>query len=274
MEKVLAEKTLARSKYAKLAQYYFGYSQYNAADNLAAAKTLSQLAPFDDRSFGPHARYMLARAHHLLGDQAEASQHYEAIIAAYDVELSQAKQVAANGGVLKNEPQERARLLLLGQSPAPDYVARSWFFAGVLQYEQEKFIDALDRFAKFAERYKLSPLLNEALLRKGMAQVRLKLNQEALATLAPIQDDPLLGDQARWWLGRACLGLAAANPGAAQTHLNNAVSHLKTGADRAGQRAAQNPPPSSAGKTCCSKRATPTNSTSNSLKRPPRSSKC
>ncbi len=241
LEKLLAEKELVRSKYRQLAQYYRGYEQYSSGDSLAAAKTLSQLAPFENPTYGPHARYMLGRAHHQLGDTAEAGLHYEAILTAYDEELKQAKLVAGNGELFKNEPQERARLLLVAQSPPPDYVARSWFFAGVLLYEQEKFADALERFTQFADRYKLSPLLKEAVLRKGMAQVRLRMNTEALATLAPLQDDPLLSDQARWWLGRANVGLALENPAAAQNRLNNAVSHFKTGADRANQRAPQDP---------------------------------
>ena len=74
-----------------------------------------------------------------------------------------------------------------------------------------------------------------------MGRIATRNPQEALATLTPIQDEPQLGDQARWWLGRASVGLAAANPGAVQTHLNNAISHLKTGADRAAQRVAQEP---------------------------------
>jgi len=245
VEKILAEQTVRRSTYHNLAKYYLGYAQYTSSDWLATAKTLSQIAPFDDPAFGPHARYMLGRSHHLLGDQAEASQHYEAILAAYDAEQAQAKQVAANAEILKNNPAERARLLLIAQSPAPDYVARSWFYAGVISYEQEKFSEALDRFTKFGERFKLSPLINEALLRKGFAQVRLKQNQEAISTLSPIQDHAELGDQARWWIGRAYAGLAEAslpaNPAAATQHLNNAIGQLKTAADRAGQRAAQDP---------------------------------
>jgi TolA-binding protein len=239
VEKLLADPDIKRSKYLKLAQYYLGYSQYTAGEWLAAAKTLSQLGPFDDPSYGPHARYMLGRSHHLLGDQKAAALHYEAIIAAYDDELSKAKQVAANAELLKNDQAERARLLLVFQSPAPDYVARSWFYAGVMAYEQEKFSDALDRFTKFAERYKLSPLMNEALLRKGMVQVRLKQNQEALASLTPIQDDAALTDQVRWWMGRAFVGLAGANPAALKANLDSATAQLKTASDRAGQKAAQ-----------------------------------
>jgi tetratricopeptide (TPR) repeat protein len=242
LEKLSADPLLKRTRYKPLTAYYTGYAQYEAGEWLAAAKTLSQLAPFDDPAFGTHARYMLGRAHHLLNDHVAAAGHYEAILKSYDDQLSLAKQVAANGELLKGEPAERARLLLLGQTPPPEYVARSWFYAGVLAYEQEKFADALDRFTKFAERFKLSPLLAEASFRKGMSQVRLKMHQEAVASLTPVQDDPQLGDQARWWLGRAYVGLAAANPAAMQGNLNNATAQLKTAADRAGARVAQDPP--------------------------------
>ena len=241
IDKLLADANLKRSKYQKLTQYYQGYGQYASGEWLAAAKTLSQLATFDDPAFGTHARYMLGRSHHLLGDAVAAAQHYEAILAAYDAELTLAKQVAANGELLKNEPGERARLLLVAQSPAPDYVARSWFYTGVMAYEQEKFADSLDRFTKFVERYKTSPLLNEAVLRKGMAQVRLKQHQEAVATLTPIQDDAALTDQARWWLGRAYVGLALATPASGQGHLNNATAQFRAAADRAQQKVAQDP---------------------------------
>lgn len=242
VDKLLVDAALKRSKYLKLTQYYQGYGQYASGEWLTAAKTLSQLAPFDDPAYGTHARYMLGRSHHLLGDAVAAGQHYEEILAAYDKELAQAKLVAGNAELLKNEPAERARMLLIAQSPPPEYVARSWFYSGVMAYEQEKFADALERFTKFAEQFKLSPLINEAVLRKGMAQVRLKQHQEAVGTLTPIQDDAALTDQARWWIGRAYVGLANANPPeAAPGHLNNATAQLRAASDRAQQKAAQDP---------------------------------
>jgi tetratricopeptide (TPR) repeat protein len=241
VEKQLAEKSIARSKYLGLARYYLGYAQYTGGKHIDAAKTLSQLAPFDDRAYGTHARYMLGRAHHLLGERVEASQHYEAIIAAYDEEMKLAAQIKQNAELLKNDPAERARLLIVGASPPPDYVARSWFYAGVLSYEQEKFSDALERFNQFATRYKTSPQLNEAMLRKGFCQVRMKQFQEAVTTLNPLADDPQLGDQARWWLGRAYAGLATTNPTTLAQNLNQAIEHYKKAAEKAQQRIVQDP---------------------------------
>ncbi len=241
VDALLAQPPLAKSRYQNLAKYYSGYGRHQIGDHLPAAKVLAQLAPFDDPVFGTHARYLLGRTHHLLDQRPEAQLHYDAILAAYAAELAQAKLVVANAELLKTNPAERARLTVVATTPAPEFVARSWFYSAVLAYEQDKFGDALDKFTKFATDYKTSPLSSEAQLRKGFCQVRLKQFTEATATLTPLQDDAQLGYQARWWLGRAQVGLASVNVPAAAQHLNAATDHFRKAADRAGQLAPQVP---------------------------------
>lgn len=241
VEALLAQPPLASSKYLNLAKYYLGYGRHQIGEHLLAAKVLAQLAPFDDPVFGPHARYLLGRTHHLLEQRAEAQLHYDAIVAAFGVEFANAKQVAANAELLKNNPAERARLTVVASTPPPDYVARAWFYSAVLAYEQERFGEALDKFTQSAVYYKTSSLASEALLRKGFCQVRLKQFPEATATLTPLQDDAQLGFQARWWLGRAQVGLAGVNPPAAAQHLNGATDHFRKAADRASQLTPQLP---------------------------------
>ena len=241
VDALLAQQQLAKSKYQKLAKYYSGYGLHQAGDNLAAAKVLAQLAPFDDAVYGPHARYLLGRTHHLLEQRAEAQLQYDAILAAYGAELTLAKQVVANGELLKNNPAERARLTVVATTPPPDFVARAYFYSAVLTYEQERFGEALEKFTQSAVYYKASPLASEALLRKGFCQVRLKQFPEATVTLTRLQDDVQVGYLARWWLGRAQVGLAGVNVPAAAQHLNAATDQFRRSADRANQLAPQLP---------------------------------
>lgn len=240
-QKLCAVPQLADSRYEGLANYYLGYGLYSSGDYAEALRVLAKLAPFDNAAYGPHARYMLGRSHHLLDEHPEAQAQYDRLLATFADELVLAKQVAGNGELLKNNPAERARLLILANTPPPDYVARSWFYSAVIAYEQERFSEALEKFTKFATDYKTSSLLNEALLRKGFCQVRLKQFNEATQTLAPLQDEPQLGDQSRWWLARAQVGLSITNPTGTAQHLTAAIDQFRRAADKANQITQQDP---------------------------------
>src|SRR5262249_12365101 len=79
----VADPTWSKSRYRNLGRYYHGYASVLLKDNVAAQKTLSLLAPFDEPSYGNHARYLLARTHHLADERAEAAANYDGTIADY-----------------------------------------------------------------------------------------------------------------------------------------------------------------------------------------------
>ncbi|MBI1901184.1 MAG: tetratricopeptide repeat protein [Planctomycetia bacterium] len=235
------EGELAKSRYRDLGRYYFGYAAYVQQDFLTAGRTLAQLAPFEDPAFGIHARYLLARVHHLSEERAEASSLYAALLAEQEQQIKVAQQSLQNPAV-QNNPVEKARFEALVKGPRPDYIARADFYLGVLLLEQEKPAEAMERFTKFPTAYPNHPLIPESQLRRGYCQVQLKQFQEAVGTLTPLQDHAQLGDRARRWLGRAHVGLAnPADQNAFNQNIGAAISHLKTSADRAGQQSAADP---------------------------------
>lgn len=242
VEPVLSDVVLKRSRYVPTARFYFGYAQYTLKDHQAAGRALSLLAPFDDPALGVHARYLLARTHQLSEERAEAAAHYESLLAQFDQQKKVAAATLKDANALKNEPEERARLDALVNAPPPDYVARAWFYWGVLLYEQGKFAESLDRFAKFAQQYPNSPLIQEAQLRQGLCQVQLKQFAEAPKALTLLADHAQLGDQARGWLAKAQVGAADPNnaPAYAQA-LTAAIDNFRKAADKAGTLAAAEP---------------------------------
>jgi TolA-binding protein len=207
VEPVMNDPMLGRSRYHKQAAYEQGYALFMLQDYIAAAKSLVLLAPFDDSEMGMHARYLLARTHHMAGERPEAETLYDAVEAAW------AKQKSA--------------------APAPDYVYRAGFYTGILLYEQGKFADALARFTAFMQQDPRSALLPEAQLRQGFCQVQLKQFPQAMATLGPLAENPKLADQALRWLARAQIGAAdPTNLAAYDQALKGAIEKLKLSAQR------------------------------------------
>jgi len=237
------DKTMQESRYRGLGLYYHGFASFLLKDNLAAGKSLGLLAPFNDPVFGTHARYLLARVQHLEGERAEASAHYDAVLADH------AKAKLAAGNALKqperfkNDPEEKARLEELVRGQGPDHVARSTFFLGVMQYEDGKFAEALTRLAAFVQQFPGSPLAPEAQLRQGFCQVQMRQYAEAQKTLQPLVDQqPRLADQALLWIAKAQIG--SANPADANQQAQaqrTGIDTLRKAADRAGQQAASDP---------------------------------
>ncbi len=204
----LKDALLVKSRYRPLGLYYHGFASFLLSEFQTAGRSLTQLAPFHDPVFGLHARYLLARTHQQQEELAEAATNYEAVVADY----AKAKQAAAvalqQPQNFVNNPEEKARLEALVKE-APDYVARSAFYLGVIQYEGGKFADALGRFSVFPRDYPSSPLQIEAQLRAGFCQVQLKEFANALKTLQPIIDkEPRLNDQVVFWFGKAQVGTA------------------------------------------------------------------
>src|SRR5439155_8363673 len=123
----------------------------------AAEKTLSMLSPFGDPVFGPHARYLLARAHHLADERAEAAHHYEGVLNDYARNKKAAQEAMRRPDLLQKDPAEKSRVEALVKDPPPDHVARASFYWGVLLYEASRFGEARGRFAEFAKPYLASP---------------------------------------------------------------------------------------------------------------------
>src|SRR5208283_3121943 len=107
-------------------------------------------APFNDPVFGTHARYLLARTHHLAEERAEAANHYEGAIADFAASKAAAIKYLQTPRT-DNDFETRSRMETLTRNPPPDHIARATFYLGVLLYEGGKFSDAKTRFAEFVK---------------------------------------------------------------------------------------------------------------------------
>jgi tetratricopeptide (TPR) repeat protein len=211
---VLADPRLAQSPARMLANYYEGVACSFEDNNLAAGRALSRLAPFTEPVIGSHARFLLARVHEKAEEDAEATAHYEGVLADYE-----RAKVMANESLKRPDkfsPRERARLESLRRDPAPEHVSRAGFFLGVQYYAAGRFGDAQTRFTEFLKQNGKSSLAPEAQLRLGMCQVQNKQFAEAMRTLQPLaKNDPPRpsGAAAIYWLGKAQAGDAAPENG-------------------------------------------------------------
>lgn len=237
---------LAKSRYLKLGLYYHGFAAFLLQDYLVAGRSLNQLNPFDDPTFGLHARYLMGRIYQVTEESDKALAAYDKVLSDYDKQKKDANEAMKRPDQFKNNPTERIRVESLAKNPPPDHVAASVFYSACLQYEGGKFGEALGRFQAFAKDYPNSPLQPEAALRVGYCQVQLKQFAEAGNTLTPLVDkNPRLADQILFWLGKAQTGVAlaadAANAQARDNGLKAALATLKNAADRANQAAATDP---------------------------------
>lgn len=233
----VADPIWTKSQYTNLGRYYHGYASVLLKEHAAAQKSLSALTPFTDPLFGNHARYLLARTHHLGDDRAEATTHYEGTIADYQKSKAEAIKMLAQPQIFQNDPEIRARLEFLTKNPVPDHVARATFYLGVLHYEGGKFVDARTRFAEFVKQFPQSALRNEAEIRIGYCQVQLKEYPDAIKTLTPLIDkDARLADQVLFWFGKAQAGTApeaSVNQVQHNQVISAAINTLRAAADRA-----------------------------------------
>ena len=233
IQPLLADPILTKTRFLKQAAYQHGYASFLLKDYVSAGRSLAMLAPFEDSEIAVHARYLLARTHHLADERPEAAALYGALIAAYQKERATAQDALKNPDALKDKPEEKARFQAILNSPPPDYVARASFYWGVLLFEQAKFPDALARFTAFLQQTPKSPLAHEAQLRLGFCQVLLSQWAPAAASLQPLQDHPLLQDQALRWLARAQIGGAdPTNLAAHDQAVKAAIDRLRKAADR------------------------------------------
>jgi TolA-binding protein len=235
-EPFVKDAALAKSKHRPLGLYIHGTACFLLNDVPGAARSLGQLAPFD-QVFGPHAHYLVGRVHMAQGENAEAATAFAAVLAEYVKQKAAAAEALKQPERVKNDPFEKGRLEGLVKNPAPDYVAGSAFYAACLHYEAGKFGDALEKLQGFAKHYVHSPLKDDALLRAGFCLVQLKQFDEAAKALQPLANNPRLADQALFWLGRAQAGLAANadpnNPNLRTQLFNTAIGTLRAAADKA-----------------------------------------
>ena len=222
---------LSRSKYRDQGRYFFAYASFLLRDFAAAQRTLTMLQPFSDINFGNHARYLLARTHHLAEERAEAALHYEGVLADYAKLKKEAAKLAQNS---KLDPLDKLTLDALARNPAPDHVAYAAFYLGVLRYEARRFDEALTRFAEFSKSYPQSPLRLEAAIRIGLCQIQMRSYADAIKTLTPLADkEPSLADQVFFLLGKAKAGLGElGNAADYQKSMSEALATYKLALDR------------------------------------------
>jgi TolA-binding protein len=242
----LKDPALAPSRYRRQGLYTYGHASLLLRDLPQAEKSLALLAPFNDPVFGNHARYLLARAHHLADERTEAAAHYDGVVTDYTAARAEAsKQMQQDAMRYATDPLFRARIDALVKGPAPDHVARALLYLGVLQYEGGKFADARARFAALLKQFPQSPLRLQAELRIGFCQVQQREFAEAIKTLTPLVDkDAAVSDQVLFWLGKAQAGTAPdpqANPKGHEQIIQNAIGTLRQAADRAQKRQDQDP---------------------------------
>jgi tetratricopeptide (TPR) repeat protein len=211
-EPFVKEAVLVKSRYRGLGLYYHGSACFLQKDYLAAGRSLNQLTPFTDPIFGTHARYLVARVHHLQDERAEAMADYDAVAADYAKQKAAAIEALKQPDKFKNDPDEKVRLEALVKDAPPDHVARAVFYLGTMQYEDGKFAEASTKLGEFIKQFANSPLAAEAQLRQGFCQVQLKTYPEAQKTLQPLVDKyPSLADQALLWIAKSQVGAADPN---------------------------------------------------------------
>jgi len=236
----MKDPAFGKSNYRNQGFYLFGYASFTLKDYIVAGKSLSNLAPFKDPVIGVHARYLLARSHHLCDERPEAAAGYEAALAGYDAERKAAEAALKNPAALA--PTEKTRLESLLNSPPPEHVSRSGFYLGALLYEQGRFPDALVRFQAFVQQNPKSPLLAEGLLRLGIAHVQCRQFGEGINCLNRLTDHPQFGDQALLWIAKAQASSGdPANPASVQQAIVNSLGTFKRAIDRAQQMSATDP---------------------------------
>lgn len=244
LDQVLNDPGNTRNPHRNLALYYHGLACFIEKDYNSAGRSLNQIAPFTDPAVGLHARYLVGRVLHLGGETTEASVHYDAVLAGYELQKKEAIEQLKQPERFKNQPEERQRVQTLATGAPPDHVAGAAFHGATLHYEAGKFAEAMAKFQSFATLYPSSPLQPDALLRVGYCQVQLKQFDEAAKTLTPLLEKfPKLADQTLYWLGKAQVGSAQAvdpnSPADRDAKIKSAIETLRKAADRANQLAQQ-----------------------------------
>ena len=198
---------LSKSKFRNQGRYYYAFASFLLKEYGLAQQALTTLTPFSDLHFGNHARYLLARTHHLAEERAEAALHYEGVLNDYAVNKKTAQMLLGQGKV---DLAEKACDGSPGQGPAArPRRCGPLFTSACSSMRPGNFGEALTRFAEFPKLYPQSPLRNDAEMRIGFCQVQMRAFGDAMKTLTPLIDrEPGLSDQVLFWLGKAQAGTA------------------------------------------------------------------
>lgn len=232
---VLVDPAWGKSRNRQLASYHLGHANFLLKDYAGAGRELSGLAPFN-QEFGPHARYLLGRTHHLSQEPPEAGAQYKAVVAGYEEQKKAAQEALKNPAILSAE-QRLAKAAFVSQPP-PEYVGRAVFYHAVLAFDEGRQGEAAEQFSAFAKNNPKSPLAPEAQVRTGACLVQLRKFPEAIAALDPLKEHPTLADQALIWLARARSGSAdPAKPAEYEAALNNALEAMRKAAQRSAELA-------------------------------------
>jgi len=240
LAKTALKETATAKQFGPRAIYCMGYAYFSLKDYLNAGRTLSKLAPFD-QEFGPHARYMLARSHHLAGDMPEASQLYKAILADF-ASRKTAAAAAARNSYRSLPPDQRAAASALLKGPPDAYIVRTIFYSALGMARAGQFGSATTRFGDFLKMYPKHALAPEARMRLGYCHMQLKGYDEAIKILDPMRKHPRYAERASWWIARS--RVSAANPEEPEKYaktLTTAIAELKAAAQSAHNSGRSNP---------------------------------
>ena len=229
----------SKGRYRALGLYHLGYAQFALRDYLSAGRSLSELAPFQ-QDFGLHARYLLARIHHLSDERPEAAAQYKAVLDEFETRKKAAQQAMQNPATL--EAERKAQLQSIAGGYVPDYVTRARFYGAVLQYEDAHYPEAADTFLAMMQQQPRSAMASEARLRLGYCYLSSNKFNEAIQMLEPLRADKRYGDRALWYTARAQAATADPNNAdARQKALNTALDTLRRAAEAANQMIASDP---------------------------------
>jgi len=235
-EGLAKERALARSRWRETAWYVVGCAAYAADDAVSAARGLVRLAPFEQPLFGTHARYLLARIHHLAGDSTEALEHYAAIPDAFVRHALAAKKSLTADGIRDN-PLERWRIESVVNGPAPEYVGDALYSAAMIYAERRQFAEAVDRLTKLGQQHPRHPREFPARILLGACLVQAGRHAEAVRSLQPLAPHAEFGAQARSWLAKAIVRGADPNNAAAfKQALDQAAEHFRQAAAHLSKR--------------------------------------
>ena len=238
-EKLLAHPVMDTTRCRDAALYHLGYARFAKGEPLEAGRALSRLAPFG-QPFGIHARFLLARVHHLAGERPKAAAQYEAVLADHEARKKRAAEALRRPQGLT--PRQKAETEALARAAAPDYVVRARFHLAQLQAEMGRFAEALSSFEALLKQHAAGAMADEAKLRVGYCHMKLRGFPQAIQALQALTNHPRVGDKAMWWLARAQVGAAdPKNAPAYQAALSGAIQTLRQAADRAGQLARTDP---------------------------------
>jgi TolA-binding protein len=215
--------------------YYHGFACFLLKDYFAAGQSLSRLAPFTAPGYGSHARYLLARLHHLEDERAEAAVQYESVLANHEALRNNTAEALKEQDKLK--PEEKTKLEALVNGPPPEHVTRAGFFLGLLHYEGGRFPDAQARFADFVARSPQSPFVAEAQFYQACCAVHQRQFAEAIQMLQALAEkEPSLAGPALLWLGKAQAASAEAeDEDEYQPTLRRAMATLRRAAEKSGK---------------------------------------